>query len=115
VKRVCDLKKHDHGVVVLVAEHDALTEAAHTMVCVVSLQALQSFLDRRILLGLCIFHTDCVPAHGIDANGWRLVSIEGKRDDWTAPGELKTRFSRDDMNIRISAFQEVRRVGRHLV
>jgi hypothetical protein len=69
--------------VVLMAEHNALTEAAHPMVCVVSLQTLQTLLNRRILLWLCIFRTYIVAAEGIETDGWSLVGIEGFGDDWS--------------------------------
>ncbi len=54
------LQHQNVRVVVLVAHEDALASAAHAMLGVMLLQALQPCNDRRILLWLCLFDTKCI-------------------------------------------------------
>lgn len=71
-----DLQHQDVGVVVLVADEDALAGAAHAMLVVVFLQALQAGQDGGVLLGLVLLGAEGVVAERVQANGLGLVRVE---------------------------------------
>lgn len=75
------LQHQDVGVVVLVADEDALARAAHAVGIVVLLEALESGDHRRVLLGLRLLDTECVVRQRKQADRLRLVRVEGKWDD----------------------------------
>jgi hypothetical protein len=70
-------------VIMLMAQHDELAEAAHAMGLIVVLQAGETFLDRRILLWLGGLCADLIVAEGMEAYDGQLVCVKGAWDDWS--------------------------------
>ena len=81
MKAIRNLKQHDVRVVVLVAKHNALAEASHTILLIVCLQSVQALFDGGILLGLLGFCADFVAAEWVKTDcGW-LVRVECSGND----------------------------------
>lgn len=75
-KGIGDLQHQDVGVVVLVADEDALAGAAHAMLVVVLFEALQAGQHGGVFFGLGFLGAEGVVAQRIQANGVGLVGIE---------------------------------------
>lgn len=70
------LQHQNVRVIVLVADEDALASAAHSMGCVVLLEASQAGEDGGVLLGLRLFDAKRVVGERVEADGRRLRGIE---------------------------------------
>lgn len=79
---VGNLQHEDMRVVVLMADQDAFTGTAHTMLCVVFFEPLQARQHRGVFFWLAILGAECVVAQRIELNGLGLVRVEVLGDDW---------------------------------
>lgn len=70
---VCDLQHEDVRVVVLMADEDALAGAAHAVLGVVLLEALEAGDDGRVLLGLGLLDAEGVVGERVEADRVWLV------------------------------------------
>lgn len=98
---VCDLKHQDVGVVVLVADEDALAGASHAMLVVVLLKAVKSSDHAGVLLRLGLLDAECVVGQGVESDCLRLVRFEGARDDgWLRRAHLTGGDGRHDGDVQ---------------
>jgi hypothetical protein len=73
-------------VVMLMADEDALAGTSHTMFHIVLLQPLKTCEDGGIFFGLGLFSAECVVGEGVEADGLRLVVVEGFGKDGRVGG-----------------------------
>ena len=76
-----NLQHQNVGVVVLVADQDALAGSAHAMFHVVLFQSLQTGEHRGVFFRLMLFGTESVVAQREEAYSRRLIGVERFRDD----------------------------------
>lgn len=79
---ICNLQHEDVGMIVLVADEDALAGSPHAMFHVVLLQALQPSHDGRVLLRLGLLYAEGVVGQRVDPDRLGLVGLEGEGFNW---------------------------------
>lgn len=75
-KGVRNLQHQNVGMVVLVADQDALAGSTHAMSNVVLFQSLQTCKHRGVLFWLMFFGAEGVVAEREEADGGRLIRVE---------------------------------------
>jgi hypothetical protein len=80
-KGIGDLEHQYMGVVVLVADENALAGAAHAVKTVMLLEPLKSRQHGWVLLRLGLLDAEGVVRERVEADGLRLVGVKGEGDD----------------------------------